>query len=99
MVSIYQQHYIFLNAKIFKGEPNSIMRWLLQPAKWSLDIDNKDEVIAAYLHITSVSLDSSKSRLLEWYPEDGWEPICHALNLPLPEVLFPALRSRMTSIL
>jgi hypothetical protein len=29
------------------------------------------------------------SRLLEWRPQDGWEPICRALDLPVPEGPFP----------
>jgi hypothetical protein len=28
-------------------------------------------------------------RLLEWRAADGWEPICRALNLPVPEMPFP----------
>ena len=30
-----------------------------------------------------------KQRLLVWHPGDGWEPICAALNLPVPDVPFP----------
>lgn len=29
------------------------------------------------------------SRLLEWEPADGWDPICEALGLPRPDVAFP----------
>ena len=75
-----------------KGEPNPTAALVASEfAKWfTLDIDNKDEVIAAYLrHNERVRSIVPKSRLLEWHPEDGWEPICHALNLPVPEVPFP----------
>ena len=30
-----------------------------------------------------------KQRLLVWHPSDGWEPICDALNLSVPEIPFP----------
>ena len=29
------------------------------------------------------------SRLLEWRPSDGWEPICERLRLPVPDTPFP----------
>ncbi len=28
-------------------------------------------------------------RLVEWQPGDGWEPLCTALDLPVPEEAFP----------
>lgn len=30
-----------------------------------------------------------KQRLLIWRPHDGWEPICDAIDLPVPDVPFP----------
>ena len=30
-----------------------------------------------------------KDRLLEWYIEDGWEPLCKFLGKPVPDVPFP----------
>ncbi|KAL2146798.1 hypothetical protein VTI28DRAFT_2279 [Corynascus sepedonium] len=30
-----------------------------------------------------------KERLLEWYIEDGWEPLCKFLGKPVPDVEFP----------
>lgn len=30
-----------------------------------------------------------KERLLEWYIEDGWEPLCKFLGKPVPNVPFP----------
>lgn len=30
-----------------------------------------------------------KERLVEWVPGDGWEPICRALGLPVPDEPFP----------
>lgn len=30
-----------------------------------------------------------KERLLEWYVEDGWEPLCEFLGKPVPDMKFP----------
>ncbi|KAK3904119.1 hypothetical protein C8A05DRAFT_42776 [Staphylotrichum tortipilum] len=30
-----------------------------------------------------------KDRLLEWYIEDGWEPLCKFLDKPVPDIKFP----------
>lgn len=30
-----------------------------------------------------------KDHLLEWYIEDGWEPLCKFLGKPIPNVEFP----------
>jgi hypothetical protein len=32
-------------------------------------------------------------RLVVWKPGDGWEPICEALNLPVPDEPFPHANS------
>ena len=38
--------------------------------------------------------ESFKKRLLVWRAEEGWEPICKALNLPIPDVPFPHKNKR-----
>ena len=32
-------------------------------------------------------------RLLEWQASDGWEPLCRALDLEIPEEAFPHVNS------
>jgi hypothetical protein len=32
-------------------------------------------------------------RLLDWHPGDGWEPICHALGVAVPDEPFPHVNS------
>ena len=45
---------------------------------------------AAYLaHNQLVRETAPKDRFLEWRPEDGWEPICRALRLDVPDEPFP----------
>jgi len=45
---------------------------------------------AAYeRHNAAVRAAVPKERLVEWRPGDGWEPICTALALPVPDAPFP----------
>lgn len=52
----------------------------------------QDEASAksAYLaHNEQVRTTAPKDRFLEWRPQDGWEPICSALHLDVPDQPFP----------
>ncbi len=52
----------------------------------------QDEAAAksAYLaHNDHVRATAPKGRLLEWHPGEGWEPICSALGMDLPDRPFP----------
>ncbi|MGI8870372.1 MAG: sulfotransferase, partial [Mycobacteriales bacterium] len=40
-------------------------------------------------HVDEVRRTVGADRLLEWHATDGWEPICHALDLPVPADPFP----------
>jgi hypothetical protein len=45
---------------------------------------------AAYLAYNDhVRETAPKDRFLEWHPEDGWDPICAALDLEVPDQPFP----------
>ena len=45
---------------------------------------------AAYLdHNHHVRATAPPGRLVEWHPEDGWQPICIALGLEVPDHPFP----------
>jgi hypothetical protein len=45
---------------------------------------------AAYeAHNAAVRATIPASRLVEWHPGDGWEPLCDALDLDVPESPFP----------
>ena len=45
---------------------------------------------AAYeRHNADVRAGVPADRLLDWQPGDGWEPICTALDLPVPDEPFP----------
>jgi hypothetical protein len=46
--------------------------------------------MAAYeRHNEDVRRAVPRERLIEWQPSDGWEPICAALELPVPQAPFP----------
>jgi hypothetical protein len=40
-------------------------------------------------HNANVRATAPKDRLVEWQPGDGWEPLCNALKLPVPDEPFP----------
>jgi hypothetical protein len=54
------------------------------------DPNDPDEVIAGYeRRLAEVRAEIGAERLIEWQPGDGWEPICFALGMTIPEVPFP----------
>jgi hypothetical protein len=40
-------------------------------------------------HNASVRAEVQAERLVEWQPGDGWEPLCRALRVPVPDEPFP----------
>ncbi|HUR76504.1 MAG TPA: sulfotransferase [Acidimicrobiales bacterium] len=58
------------------------------------DFTDKDACIAAYeAHNAHVRATADPKRLLDWTASDGWEPICAALGLPVPDEAFPHTNS------
>jgi hypothetical protein len=58
--------------------------------RFSDDFENQDAMIAAYeRHNAEVRAEVPADRLIDWTPSDGWEPICAALDLPVPAEPFP----------
>ncbi len=55
---------------------------------------DRDEAVAAYeRHNEDVRKTVPRERLIDWRPGDGWEPICSALGVAVPEVPFPHVNS------
>ena len=49
-----------------------------------------DAALAAYeRHNAGVRRDVAPGRLVQWQPGDGWEPLCNALHLAVPQEEFP----------
>jgi hypothetical protein len=45
-------------------------------------------------HNAQVRREAPAERLLEWRATDGWEPLCRALGLPVPDEPFPRVNTR-----
>jgi sulfotransferase family protein len=58
--------------------------------KFDPDWSEEGPAKAAYeAHNDEVRATVPSDRLLEWQPGNGWEPICTALDLPVPDEAFP----------
>ena len=65
------------------------------PRTFTADFLDRDAAIAAYeAHNAAVRRDAPADRLVEWRPGDGWQPICDALRLPVPDEPFPHSNAR-----
>lgn len=54
------------------------------------DLDDPADVMAGYeRRLVQVRAEIDPGRLVDWQPIDGWEPICAALDLPVPDQPFP----------
>lgn len=58
--------------------------------KFTDQLDQKEACREAFeRHYEHVRTNIPASRVLEWRPGDGWEPICQALAIPVPDEVFP----------
>ena len=54
------------------------------------DADDPEDVMAGYERwLVEIRAEIAPERLVEWQPGDGWEPICRALGVPVPNLPFP----------
>lgn len=54
------------------------------------DIDDRGALIAGYeQRLKEVRAEVAQDRLVEWQPGDGWDPICRALGVAVPNLPFP----------
>ena len=57
-------------------------------------LDDREACIAAFnRHDAEVRRLAPANRLVVWEPGDGWEPLCKALNLPIPDEEYPKTNS------
>jgi len=62
--------------------------------RFTSELDDAEACISAYEgHNAAVRREAPPRRLVEWRPEDGWGPLCHALDLPVPAEPFPRVNT------
>jgi hypothetical protein len=60
-----------------------------------LDWDNAERAQAFYdRHNKEVRRDAPADRLVDWQARNGWEPLCRALGLAVPDEPFPRVNTR-----
>jgi hypothetical protein len=68
---------------------------LLMMERFTPDWRERDGAIAAYRrHNDAVRAEVPAGELIEWRPNDGWEPLCAGLGLPVPDEGFPHVNRR-----
>ncbi|AYY12315.1 hypothetical protein EF847_05930 [Actinobacteria bacterium YIM 96077] len=68
---------------------------LLERFAGSEQWDDSERLTKAYdQHLAAVRESVPAERLVEWKPQDGWEPICQALGVEVPDKPFPWLNPR-----
>jgi hypothetical protein len=67
----------------------------MMASRFTPNIRDRAAAIAAYeRHNAEVRARVPKSRLLEYRPGDGWEPLCRALGVPVPSEPYPRVNTR-----
>ena len=85
---------IFPTSAKAAGTPWHAMWMELTENRFTTRLDDRAAAIAAYeRHNADVRARAPKARLLEWSAEDGWEPLCRALGVPVPGEPFPHANS------
>jgi Sulfotransferase domain len=58
--------------------------------RFTPDLSDAAATKAAYeRHNADVRATAAPERLVDWQPGDGWQPICDALDVPVPDTPFP----------
>lgn len=71
---------------------DDMQRWLVDLIGGHIGEDflDEDAAKAGYeRHLAEVRATIPARRLLEWRAQDGWEPLCDALGVPVPDGPFP----------
>lgn len=81
-----------------RGESGTPWRTMVEDVfehRFTSALDDRAAAIAAFeRHNARVRATVPAARLLEWQAGDGWQPICSALGLPVPDEPFPRTNTR-----
>lgn len=77
-----------------RGEATAPEEWIRMAAAMMAEfcpsgIDRSSAIAAYERHNAAVRAEAPPARLVEWRPGDGWEPLCRALDVPVPDEPFP----------
>lgn len=76
------------------NEGTDLMK-LFEKFTGTVNWDDPEGMKKAYIrHNAKVRESIPSDRLLEWHPSEGWEPICKALDLEVPDQPFPWVNKR-----
>jgi len=71
------------------------MNEAISSSRFATHTRTKEAAIEGFeLHNQRVRSEIEPARLLEWRAGDGWEPICSALGVPIPDEPFPHTNTR-----
>ncbi|MCB1645626.1 MAG: hypothetical protein KDI36_09245 [Pseudomonadales bacterium] len=80
---------------IFPSSRNAEGEWremadAMFSSTFTLELDDKEACRQAFeKHYEWIKAEIPAERILEWTAGDGWEPICQALGVPVPDEPFP----------
>ena len=86
---------IFPGSRRFGEQDETGREWFemvmaMMASRFTTDLENREVAIATYEANNQRARETVPAeRLLEWTATDGWEPICEALGLPVPDEPFP----------
>lgn len=60
---------------------------------WTGFLDRESSIAAYEAHVDDVRRMCPEHRLVEWRVADGWQPLCAALEVPVPDVPVPHLNA------
>ena len=76
------------------SEWKAMMNELIR-SRFTPDLSDRDACIAAFeRHSEVVRREVPKDRLVVWEAGEGWEPICSALQIPVPATPYPVINTR-----
>jgi hypothetical protein len=75
-------------------EPFRAMWEAIATNTFTPDFRDHDAATAAYeAHNAAVRAEADPARLVEWQAADGWEPLCAALGVAVPDEPFPRMNT------